>query len=536
MIITIIKCATINKDDICKFCKCVKPNEQVVLMDCTLKNLTTTPANLWPSQNNETKITFITVNLSHNKFVKLGKLPATDIESVHVSLSNCMIREIERCAFAPIPNIEYLDLSWNQLNGDALRPSVFQGKFNIMEYDPLNKLEGLDLSHNNIHALRDKTFDHIPNLKNLYISHNPLKVFGLTTLAAISMTPYLRILDLSSTNLEHISDEAFAVFKELTVLILSNNHLKNVPDSLTYASDSLRKLDFSGNAVQEFNDDSFFGLKSLTHLNISCMENLKTIHSGTFQWLENLNALHISHNPQLTHIDKDAFGELKLKWPISELYINNNSLHQVSTQLAVWEKIVQLDLSDNPWRCDCQLYHVIKKIKIKYRERNQKFPVCSEPTYLSGISLYNMPTKICNKPKLNSTLDEIFDTLFNDDDNTDDVTSSVTSSNRNRNVGASTTTLRSGRNIKISKFVWGLLACCVIILLISLIAIGCKIYLKSKQQSEQFDRFKPIRYHHTKTSDTVTTAAVNEEQPRQEDQQNPEVISDIDEDDKDINK
>lgn len=65
----------------------------------------------------------------------------------------------------------------------------------------------------------------------------------------------------------------------------------------------------------------FSGLKSLTHLNISCMENLKTIHSGTFQWLENLNALHISHNPQLTHIDKDAFGELKLKWPISEVSI-----------------------------------------------------------------------------------------------------------------------------------------------------------------------------------------------------------------------
>lgn len=49
------------------------------------------------------------------------------------------------------------------------------------------------------------------------------------------------------------------------------------------------------------------------------MYNLENIHSGTFQWLESLHALYISNNPLLSYIDKDAFGELKEKWPITEV-------------------------------------------------------------------------------------------------------------------------------------------------------------------------------------------------------------------------
>lgn len=72
-------------------------------------------------------------------------------------------------------------------------------------------------------------------------------------------------MDLSSTNLYHISDDAFAVFKELTVLHLSNNYLRIVPESLEHASDALRFLDFSGNAAQDLNYTSFRGKKIITY-------------------------------------------------------------------------------------------------------------------------------------------------------------------------------------------------------------------------------------------------------------------------------
>lgn len=149
-------------------------------------------------------------------------------------------------------------------------------------------------------------------------------------------------------------------------------------------------------------------------------------------------------------------------------------MHQVSIQLASWEKLVQLDLSNNPWRCDCQLYHTIKKIKAKYRERNQNFPVCYEPTYLSGISLYSMPSKICDKPHLNGTLNGLIDSLFKDEQK------------------------RSRATARRTKVMWGLFAIASLIVIISLVAIILKIYLKRKERNLQ-DKFNPIKYTHANT-------------------------------------
>lgn len=86
---------------------------------------------------------------------------------------------------------------------------IFQGKFSSEAYEPLSKLTYLNLANNALHALDQDLFEHVPSLKVLILSGNPLKMIEGHTTFAISSLPYLEELDLSFCDLDELPKYIF---------------------------------------------------------------------------------------------------------------------------------------------------------------------------------------------------------------------------------------------------------------------------------------------------------------------------------------
>lgn len=113
--------------------------------------------------------------MSMNDINSLQPLPATDAK-ILFTCRHCKILEIASHAFIDSPNILSLDLAYNELESDKLTPDIFRGPENDEKYAPI-RLQTLRLSHNKLNYLDKLLFEHTPYLKNLDLSHNPIKSF-----------------------------------------------------------------------------------------------------------------------------------------------------------------------------------------------------------------------------------------------------------------------------------------------------------------------------------------------------------------------
>lgn len=86
----------------------------------------------------------------------------TTLNLAHNNLKNVNISE-----FFPLSNLQYLDLSHNQLESETLQHTYTKG---------LNKLRSLNLSHNQLTLANIGNFFNVfPELKHLDLSHNKIK-------------------------------------------------------------------------------------------------------------------------------------------------------------------------------------------------------------------------------------------------------------------------------------------------------------------------------------------------------------------------
>lgn len=98
-----------------ELCSYYYPNLENLVLNCTHRQLSKIPENVWPNQHYLEKIS---VSFSKNVFEYLEPLPAaTEVDQVYISLSNCQIRNIINETFIHVENITSLDLSFNFLSG-----------------------------------------------------------------------------------------------------------------------------------------------------------------------------------------------------------------------------------------------------------------------------------------------------------------------------------------------------------------------------------------------------------------------------------
>uniref|UniRef100_A0A452GF22 Monocyte differentiation antigen CD14 n=1 Tax=Gopherus agassizii TaxID=38772 RepID=A0A452GF22_9SAUR len=166
-------------------------------------------------------------------------------------------------------NLRYLDVSENHLQDQSMRPSFCQGAFpqlqvlklhrnNLSSFHTmcemlhhLKKLVHLDLSQNDLLAIPSSSCQWQPSLRILNLSTTGLDHITLP------LPPNVEVLDVSSNNL-HALDLALPFLKKLH---LSNNRLHAVPSAKNYPA--LEVLSLDGNLISHLPRDE---LQSLRHL------------------------------------------------------------------------------------------------------------------------------------------------------------------------------------------------------------------------------------------------------------------------------
>jgi len=140
-------------------------------------------------------------------------------------------------------------------------------------------------------------------------------------------------------------------------------------------------LDTSANIFTEVPTSAFEGLARLKVMTISRCPNLRQTRLNAFSGLFALNTLTMSGNPQLSELHPGSFeqerqrtleivlldDESSLAATVSrtgsgkglqKLYLNGNDLKTLPGSLVHYATLVELDLSENPWNCDCNLRYL----------------------------------------------------------------------------------------------------------------------------------------------------------------------------------
>lgn len=170
-----------------------------------------------------------------------------------------------------LTNLEYLDLSYNQIEGNIsnfsslptltrlnLRGNYFSG---VIPNFVLPKLEELELSYNELTGTIPN-FNSIPNIKSLHLSANNLK----GKLPDFSNIPKLNNLYVFLNNL-YGDIPSFENLPDLEELYLGNNYFTGfIPDFKSLSN--LKKLDIRNNFIRG-NIPNFSNLPKLITLNLS---------------------------------------------------------------------------------------------------------------------------------------------------------------------------------------------------------------------------------------------------------------------------
>uniref|UniRef100_A0A3P8UF38 Toll like receptor 8 n=1 Tax=Amphiprion percula TaxID=161767 RepID=A0A3P8UF38_AMPPE len=252
--------------------------------------------------------------------------------------------------FSQLPNLTYLDLSFNKID------LAYDDAFN-----ELQKLQVLDISYNahyfqafgithNLHFTKN-----LPVLRVLNMSHNAIST--LTTKQMYSQS--LAELQFTHNHLGTLWKEKDGSYKtlftnltNLTLLDISHNNIAKIPINVYEClPDKLITLHISHNSLTEFAWDKlkhFYQLQILD-LSFNSLSNVTGIDSSI---TNTLTFLDLSHN-HIFHLDN---GFIKGPKSLTTLSLSYNKLTTInqSTFLSGRENPIKtLFLQKNPFQCKC---------------------------------------------------------------------------------------------------------------------------------------------------------------------------------------
>lgn len=221
------------------------------------------------------------------------------------------------------------------------------------------------------------------------ISHFVFKSFQ-----SLSSLQFLERLDLSFNQLRWFPVDFSQSLSSLQELRLDHNLLEHLDSSSLGDFENLKKLNLSYNHIKTMDAGAFKGLSRLSLLNLEG-NKLQVFKEGLLNRQQSLEVLLLGHN-NISVIEPKALAPLR---SLTLLGLQGNQLVHIrfKTFLNLQTTSTHLQLSLNPWICDCELQRVFSKIwRVRHLQvGDYKEIVCHAPAQLAGVPLSSVDSKLC---------------------------------------------------------------------------------------------------------------------------------------------
>ncbi|XP_056627942.1 slit homolog 2 protein [Triplophysa dalaica] len=249
----------------------------------------------------------------------------------------------------------------------------------------------LDLSGNKLSELRSTSFTGIWALRVLLISQSSMQMVHSQALSSLT---FLEKLDLSYNELRVLLSDFSEGLTSLKDLRLSHNALEHLDTHSLDELESLEKLDLSHNNIDVIGVGVFRGLTMLKHLNLA-WNQLIVLQGGLLTMQLGLGVLLLDHN-NISKIEAEALAPLQT---LTILNLEANQLRSLKfkTFLNLKTTGTHLQLSENPWICDCELHRVFSKmLHVRHLHVDDYWNItCHAPQLLAGAFLGLMESQLC---------------------------------------------------------------------------------------------------------------------------------------------
>ncbi|XP_056152702.1 reticulon-4 receptor-like 2 [Lampris incognitus] len=249
----------------------------------------------------------------------------------------------------------------------------------------------LDLSRNKLTEVRSNSFIGLWSLRILLLSNSSIRMLQQQSLSSLQ---FLERLDLSFNQLQWLPRDFSQSLSALQELRLDHNLLQHLSSPSLDHFENLRKLDVSYNHIRAMEGKVFNSLSHMNRLNLEG-NRLNVLKDDLLTRQQNLEVLLLGHN-NLSLIETEALAPL---WSLTLLGLQGNQLVHLKfkTFLNLHTTSTHLQLSLNPWTCDCELHRVFSKIKhVRYLNvEDYDDIVCHAPALQAGINLSSMDSQLC---------------------------------------------------------------------------------------------------------------------------------------------
>ncbi|XP_052758557.1 leucine-rich repeat neuronal protein 1-like isoform X1 [Galleria mellonella] len=311
------------------------------------------------------------LHLNHNKISSVTNTTFQGLNSLTVlNLKRNFLEELTNGVFSTLQRLEELNLGQNRIS--RIEPRAFAG---------LTALRILYLDDNQLSSVPTTSFSLLGSLAELHVGLNAFTYLPDDAFAGLNK---LTVLDLNGAGLVNISGNAFRGLPGLRSLNLVGNKLSVVPTIQLSGLTRLEELYIGQNDFLTLESHSFKGLKNLKLLDITGTVQLERVEKGAFEDNVNLETVILANNKKLAVIeDCTLLGLPKLK----HVSLKDNAIVTISENVFVGKELRQLDLTDNPILCDCQIMWLRDLL---YDRSNFTQIHCASPEHLKDKNLRNL--------------------------------------------------------------------------------------------------------------------------------------------------
>ncbi|KAF1670668.1 ECM2 protein, partial [Pygoscelis papua] len=306
--------------------------------------------------------------------------PISDPDLTSLDLTGNSITTISDEAFNGIPNLEWIDLSKNNITSPGIGPQAFKilKKLkrlyldgNMLVHIPSelpSSLEEIKINDNHLHAIDEDGLQDLKNLVTLELEGNKLSEANVSPLAfyPLKSLSYLRLgrnkfriipqglpttleeLYLENNQIEEVSEICFNHTRNINVIVLKHNKLEEhrIAPLAWINQENLESIDLSYNKL--YHVPSYLP-KSLLHL-ILIGNQIERIPGYVFGHMKpGLEYLYLSFN-KLTDDGIDPVSFFGAYHSLRELFLDHNELKSVPFGIDEMRKLRFLRLNNNKIR------------------------------------------------------------------------------------------------------------------------------------------------------------------------------------------